>query len=240
MSGGASLPVAKRASDAAGEAAGVTDHARQRADMVRRQLAARGIADEHVLRAMSEVPRHLFVPGDLREAAYDDRPLPIGEGQTISQPYIVARMIEAAQIRPGGTVLEVGAGSGYAAAVLSQIAAQVFAIERHEGLARMAVQRLADLGYANCRIISGDGSLGLPDEEPFDAILVAAGGDHAPEPLKRQLAIGGRLIIPVGGEDVQQLCRITRISPDEWEEADLGSVRFVPLIGAHGRWDEEN
>lgn len=218
----------------------MTDHARQRAEMVRRQLADRGIEDEIVLTAMSEVPRHLFVSADMRIAAYDDRPLPIGEGQTISQPYMVARMIEAAGVKPGDKVLEVGAGSGYAAAVLSRIAAQVFAIERHAALAAAAASRLADLGYGNCRILSGDGSAGLPEEAPFDAILVAAGGQHAPEPLKQQLTVGRRMMIPLGGEDVQRLCSFTRIGRDKWQAADLGGVRFVPLIGAHGRWDEED
>lgn len=208
---------------------------RLRAEMVERQIAARGICDSQVLRAMGEVPRERFVSAATIESAYEDRPLPIGEGQTISQPYIVALMIEAAQVRPGHKVFEVGAGSGYAAAVMSRIAREVHAIERHEVLAREAGERMAALGYTNVRVIAGDGSGGLPDEAPFDAILVAAGGDRAPEPLKRQLAIGGHLVIPVGSESVQTLCRITRRAEDRWEDADLGSVRFVPLIGAHGR-----
>jgi protein-L-isoaspartate(D-aspartate) O-methyltransferase len=202
--------------------------------MVRHQLKARGIRDARVLAAMDEVPREHFVPERLREFAYDDGPLPIGEGQTISQPYIVALMIEAAGIRPGARVLEVGAGSGYAAAVMARIAGEVFAIERHATLAAEARQRVADLGYTNLTVIAGDGSGGLPDEAPFDAILVAARGARVPEPLKRQLAIGGRLVVPVGGEALQSLMRITRVGEEEWREDDLGGVRFVPLVGAHG------
>lgn len=209
----------------------------QRHAMVERQLKARGIGNEHVLAAMREVPREAFVPRRLREFAYEDGPLPIGEEQTISQPYIVARMIEAADVSPGDRVLEVGAGSGYAAAVMSRIADRVFAIERHETLAVSARQRVAELGYGNLTIMAGDGSLGMPDEAPFDAILVAAGGDKVPEPLKRQLAIGGRLVVPVGGETVQSLLCVTRKGEKEWVEDDLGGVRFVPLIGAYGRWE---
>jgi protein-L-isoaspartate(D-aspartate) O-methyltransferase len=203
--------------------------------MVERQLRARGIGDIHVLAAMGEVPREAFVAEELRAFAYDDGPLPIGAGQTISQPYIVGLMIEAANIAPGDRVLEVGAGSGYAAAVMSRIASEVVAIERHATLARAAAERVAALGYDNLAVIVGDGSLGLPDKAPYDAILVAAGGDKVPEPLRRQLAIGGRLVVPVGGESVQSLLCVTRTGTDEWTEHDLGGVRFVPLIGAHGR-----
>jgi protein-L-isoaspartate(D-aspartate) O-methyltransferase len=216
----------------------MTDFAESRSWMVERQLKARRISDPRVLAAMGEVPRERFLPEAMREFAYEDGPLPIGEGQTISQPYIVALMIEAAGIEPGERVLEVGAGSGYAAAVMSRIAERVFAIERHETLAAEAKRRVADLGYDNLTIIAGDGSLGLPERAPFDAILVAAGGDRVPEPLKRQLAIGGRLIVPVGGATLQSLMRLTRTGEDEWVEDDLGGVRFVPLIGAHGRWEE--
>jgi len=207
----------------------------QRRRMVERHLKGRGIADPHVLAAMETVPREAFVPERLAEFAYEDAPLPIGQEQTISQPYIVALMIEAAQIAPGHRVLEVGAGSGYAAAVISRIAEEVFTIERHAGLAESAQRRLLELGYDNVVVIAGDGSGGLPDQAPFDAILVAAGGDEVPQPLKRQLAIGGRLIVPVGGESVQTLCCVTRESEEEWSEHSLGGVRFVPLIGAHGR-----
>ncbi|HTM95749.1 MAG TPA: protein-L-isoaspartate(D-aspartate) O-methyltransferase [Croceibacterium sp.] len=203
--------------------------------MVERQLKARGIDSPALLAAFREVPREAFVPEGMREFAYEDGPLPIGNGQTISQPYIVALMIDAAEIPPGGRVLEVGAGSGYAAAVLSRIAREVFSIERHEALARLAAERIDRLGYGNVSIIAGDGSLGLPDEAPFDAILVAAGGDEVPEPLKRQLRIGGRMVIPVGDESVQSLLCVTRTGENAWKQHDLGGVRFVPLIGVYGR-----
>ena len=209
-----------------------------REGMVERQIFRRGIETPSVLTAFREVPREEFVPESLREFAYEDGPLPIGAGQTISQPYIVALMIDAAEIPPGGRVLEVGAGSGYAAAVISRIAGEVFAIERHEALARSAAERIDALGYDNASIICGDGSLGLPGEAPFDAILVAAGGDHVPEPLKRQLKIGGRLVVPVGGEDMQSLVCVTRTGEHSWDEHDLGGVRFVPLIGRHGRYED--
>jgi len=208
--------------------------------MVERQLKARGIGSPHVLATMGEVPRERFVPERLREFAYEDGPLPIGEEQTISQPYIVALMIEAADVSPGDRVLEVGAGSGYAAAVMSRIADEVYAIERHASLAESAQQRLLDIGYQNVAVLAGDGSLGLPDKAPFDAILVAAGGDKVPEPLKQQLAIGGRLVVPVGGESVQSLLCVTRTGEASWSEDNLGGVRFVPLIGAHGRWEDGN
>lgn len=211
------------------------DHFKARREaMVKRQIEARGIRDRRLLDAMREVPREFFVRKDLAEFAYDDTPLPIEAGQTISQPYIVASMIEAAEIGPGDCVLEVGAGSGYAAAVLSRLADQVFAIERQGMLADTAAMRVARLGYANVKIIPGDGSGGLPEKAPFNAILVAARGPEVPEALKRQLAIGGRLVIPVGGEDIQRLCRLTRTGEDDWTTDDLGPVRFVPLIGLHG------
>jgi protein-L-isoaspartate(D-aspartate) O-methyltransferase len=208
--------------------------------MVERQLEARGIGNAHVLAAMAEVPRERFVPARLAEFAYEDGPLPIGEEQTISQPYIVALMIEAADLAPGDRVLEVGAGSGYAAAVMSRIAGEVYAIERHATLARSAQERVLALSYDNVAVLAGDGSLGLPEHAPYDAILVAAGGDQVPGPLKRQLAIGGRLVVPVGGESLQSLLCVTRTGEDEWTEHDLGGVRFVPLIGAHGRWEDGN
>jgi protein-L-isoaspartate(D-aspartate) O-methyltransferase len=214
----------------------MADPAKLRRSMVERQLKARGIGNAHVLAAMAEVPRERFVPERLAGFAYDDGPLPIGEGQTISQPYIVALMIEAADVSPGDRVLEVGAGSGYAAAVLSRIAERVFAVERHASLAESARQRLDELGYANVVVVEADGSLGLAEESPFDAILVAAASDRVPEPLKRQLAIGGRLIVPVGSTSLQSLRRLTRTGADQWREDDLGGVRFVPLIGAPGTW----
>jgi protein-L-isoaspartate(D-aspartate) O-methyltransferase len=206
--------------------------------MVERQIRRRGIESPTVLSAFRTVPREAFVPEPMREFAYEDGPLPIGEGQTISQPYIVALMIDAAEIPPGGKVLEVGAGSGYAAAVMSRIAGEVFAIERHAPLAQSAAERIDALGYDNVSIVCGDGSLGLPEEAPFDAILVAAGGDHVPEPLKHQLKLGGRLVIPVGGENMQSLLSVTRTGEHAWQEQNLGGVRFVPLIGRHGRHED--
>mgnify|MGYP000442153476 CR=1 FL=1 len=198
--------------------------------MVERQIRRRGITDPAILAAFAEVPRHAFVPEDMAERAYDDGPLPIGSGQTVSQPYIVACMIAAAGVRPGHRVLEVGAGSGYAAAVLSRIAESVFAIERYESLACAARERIAALGYHNCAIVTGDGLAGLADEAPFDAILVAARSEEVPEALKHQLKPGGRLVIPVGGEDVQQLRCIERHGEDDWSARDIAAVRFVPLL----------
>ena len=209
----------------------MNDKIAERAEaMVSRHLAARGISDRSILAAFRAVPREEFVAEDLREFAYDDAPLPIGEGQTISQPFIVASMIDAAELASNSRVLEVGAGSGYAAAVMSRIAGEVFAIERHETLARQAARRIERLGYENCTIIAGDGMDGLPDEAPFDAILVAARIGDVPEALKRQLKQGGRLIVPVGGDDLQQLRCITRTAQDRWEHHDIMPVRFVPLL----------
>lgn len=211
------------------------DYADLRDAMVDMQIAQRGIRDSRVLNAMRKVPRERFVREGMEEFAYEDSALPIQEGQTISQPYIVAAMIEAAEIRPGDRVLEVGAGSGYAAAVMGQIAGQVFAIERHEALGRLARERMAALHYDNVDVRVGDGTKGLAEEAPFDAILVAAAGPDVPETLKRQLAIGGRLVIPVGGRGNQKLCKIVRLADDRYEEQDLGAVMFVPLIGEDGR-----
>jgi protein-L-isoaspartate(D-aspartate) O-methyltransferase len=212
-------------------------HARDRAIMVTRHLSARGVRDPLVLAAMGAVPRESFVPETLADFAYEDSALPIEAGQTISQPYIVARMIELLELQPTDKVLEVGAGSGYAAAVLSRIAGKVFAIERHEVLANQARARLEILGYDNAKIIFADGTKGLPEQAPFDAILVSAGGPKVPEPLKQQLIIGGRLVIPVGRGTNQTLLLVRRIDEDEFEEEDHGAVTFVPLIGAEG-WVE--
>lgn len=212
-------------------------HEDLREAMVERQIAARGVCDRAVLAAMRAIPRERFVAPDLAGSAYDDRPLPIGEDQTISQPYIVAAMIEAARIEPGDKVLEVGTGSGYAAAVLSRVAGTVFTIERHSSLAGEARLRLAGLGCANVTVVVGDGSAGLPGEAPFAAILVAARSPQVPEALERQLALGGRLLIPIGGELVQRLCRITRTAEDAWTRDDLGAVRFVRLVGQQGGAD---
>lgn len=200
-------------------------------------LRRRGISDKAVLAAMERVPREDFVAVDLVEFAYEDAPLPIEEGQTISQPYIVALMAQALELDRGDRVLEIGAGSGYAAAVLSCIAKQVFTIERHEALARQAASRLRKLGYDNVEVRCGDGTLGWPEEAPFDAIVVAAGSPQAPRALIEQLAVGGRLVIPTGDEMSQQLMRFTRVSHDEVEKETLGDVRFVPLIGEQG-WQE--
>jgi protein-L-isoaspartate(D-aspartate) O-methyltransferase len=200
--------------------------------MVDEQIAGRGISNARVLAAMREVPREEFVDPGYEEFAYDDAPLPIEAGQTISQPYMVAMMIEAAEIAPDDRVLEVGAGSGYAAAVMSRIAKQVYAIERHEVLGTLAKERVARLGYDNIELRVGDGTRGWAEAAPFDAILVAAAATEAPQPLKEQLAIGGRLVIPVGEQRwPQSLRKITRTSATGYESEDLGAVAFVPLIG---------
>ena len=216
----------------------MTDFAALREEMVRRQIAARGIDDERLLAAMRAVPREAFVPEHLAACAYDDSPLPIEAGQTISQPYIVALMIAAARIGPADKVLEIGAGSGYAAAVMGRIAGEVIAIERHGALARLASERMERLGYANVRIVEGDGSAGLPGEAPFAAILAAASGSHVPEILQRQLAVGGTLVMPVGEPHaVQNLVKVKRIGDEDFSRENLGAVRFVPLIGEQG-WSE--
>ncbi len=208
------------------------DFAGARERMVAGQIERRGVRDPLVLQAMRTVPREAFVEEGFEESAYDDTPLPIGEGQTISQPFVVALMIEAAEVRPGHRVLEVGAGFGYAAAVLSRIAASVRAIERHASLAARARQRLAVLGYDNVEMRVGDGSKGWAEAAPFDAIIVSAGAGRVPDALKEQLAIGGRLVIPVGVTGIgQRLTKITRRSEVDYTTEDLGEVRFVPLIG---------
>ncbi|RJQ83623.1 MAG: protein-L-isoaspartate(D-aspartate) O-methyltransferase [Desulfobacteraceae bacterium] len=203
--------------------------------MIENHLKARGIADAAVLQAMREVPREEFVPDHLMEFAYEDSPLPIGEGQTISQPYIVAAMTAFLELSKSDRVLEIGTGSGYAAAVLSRIVQQVYTIERHESLIESARERFSRLGYRNIEVIQADGTLGLPDRAPFDAIVVTAAAPHIPEPLKKQLAVGARLVIPVGSSSrAQELMRVRRISEDEFSSEDLAPVRFVPLIGAAG------
>jgi protein-L-isoaspartate(D-aspartate) O-methyltransferase len=207
--------------------------------MVKVQIAGRGVRDQDVLDAMRRVPREAFVDSGYGEFAYEDNPLPIGEGQTISQPYIVALMIEAAELHRSDRVLEVGAGSGYAAAVMSRIAAKVYAIERHAPLGEAARRRIEKLGYDNIELRIDDGTRGWPDAAPFDAILVAASGPDVPRALKEQLAIGGRLIIPVGEQHFgQSLRQITRKSETEYDEESLGGVAFVPLIGEQG-WTED-
>jgi protein-L-isoaspartate(D-aspartate) O-methyltransferase len=211
----------------------------ERERMVERQIASRGVHDPRVLAALRAVPREAFIDAQLREFAYEDSPLPIEAGQTISQPYIVARMIEAADISGDDRVLEVGTGSGYAAAVLALVAGQVYTIERHAVLAAGARRHLAGSGIGHVEIRVGDGSLGWPEAAPFDAILVAAGALQVPRTLLQQLAIGGRLVMPVGSADAQRLLRITRTGAEAFEEEDLGEVRFVPLIGEHG-WREDD
>lgn len=200
--------------------------------MVRRQLEARGIADERVLDAMRQVPRHQFVPPRRRASAWEDRALPIGHGQTISQPYVVARMTELLQVRADDTVLEIGTGSGYQAAVLSRLARRVHSIEIVPGLAAESRARLAELGFANVEVVTGDGYLGLPVHAPFPRILVTAAPDHVPQPLLDQLAVGGRMVIPVGAWD--QEIRVIERSKDGFEETRDLPVRFVPLVREPG------
>ena len=210
-----------------------------RQNMIDHQLEARGLHNQTVLDAINAVPREEFVPTELVEFAYSDSPLPIPASQTISQPYIVALMTAALELKPGDRALEVGTGSGYAAAVLAEIATEVYTIERHKILADTARNRLQELGYKNIQVLYGDGTLGWPEHAPYDAIIVAAGGPEVPETLKQQLSIGGRLVIPVGSSlHAQKLVRVTRINQDEYQEEDLGGVRFVPLIGAAG-WEDE-
>ena len=215
------------------------DFAALRREMVEFQIAARGVRDQRVLEAMRTVPREAFVPERLAELAYEDTPLPIEEEQTISQPYVVAAMAEALELGPDDRVLEVGAGSGYAAAVLSRIVREVWAIERHRTLADLAQRRMEKLGYKDVHIRHGDGSLGWPEHAPYDAIVVAAGGPDVPPALIDQLAPGGRLVIPIGQDPrLQQLVRVRKREDGRIERDDLGSVRFVPLVGEQG-WTEE-
>lgn len=213
------------------------DFHKLRTEMVENAVYARGVRSELVLGAMRSVPRESFLPAQLREFAYDDAPLPIEKGQTISQPYIVAFMTEALALRGGEKVLEIGSGSGYSAAVLSEIAANVYTVERHGPLAEKAAATLADLGYDNVHVLHGDGTRGWLEYAPYDAIIVAAGGPTIPESLKSQLKIGGRLVIPVGVDQrIQELVRVTRIAQDEFRREDLADVRFVPLLGEEG-WE---
>lgn len=210
-----------------------------RQHMIDYQLVARGLYDQTVLDAISAIPREEFVPAELVEFAYSDSPLPIAASQTISQPYIVALMTAALELKKGDRVLEVGTGSGYAAAVLAEISNQVFTVERHKILADTARRKLEELGYDNVQVLHGDGTLGWPEHAPFDAIVVTAGGPAVPETLKQQMSIGGRLVIPVGGSLwTQTLLRVRRISEDEYQTEDLGGVRFVPLIGTAG-WEDD-
>ncbi|HEY5949357.1 MAG TPA: protein-L-isoaspartate(D-aspartate) O-methyltransferase [Kofleriaceae bacterium] len=205
--------------------------------MVDRHIRARGVRDPRVLAALASVPREAFLPDELADLAYEDCPLPIEAGQTISQPYIVAVMTEAIAVQPEDRVLEIGTGSGYAAAVLAQVAKQVYTVERHAELAELARGRLLSLGYTNVEVRCGDGTLGWSEHAPFDAIIVAAGGPEVPRALLDQLALGGRLVIPVGSGRAQELVRVTRVSETDYQRQNLGAVQFVPLIGAQG-WAE--
>ena len=211
------------------------DYTVEREAMVDRHLKRRGITDQRILDAFLAVPREEFVAEEYAHLAYGDHPLPIEAGQTISQPYIVGLMIEAAAIKPGDKVLEVGAGSGYAAAVISRIAEKVIAIERQHDLIAIARRRMERLGYDNVEIIEGDGTRGCRDHAPFDAILAAASGSHVPRPLIEQLAPGGRIVMPVGDPGwVQELVKVTKEENGILKQENLGGVRFVPLIGEEG------
>ena len=216
-------------------ASSMTDFAAEREAMVDRQLRRRGITEPPILDAFLAVPREHFVNREYQHLAYGDHPLPIEAGQTISQPYIVALMIEAAGIKAGDKVLEVGAGSGYAAAVISRIADRVVAIERQHDLVAVAEERLKRLGYDNVRIVEGDGTKGCADEAPFEAILAAASGSHVPEALLAQLAPGGCIVMPLGSPGwIQELVKVTKQEDGIVRQENLGGVRFVPLIGEEG------
>jgi len=211
----------------------VIDYAAKRERMVERDIAGRGIRDARVLAAMRQVPREEFVPRHLRGLAYDDAPLPIGQGQTISQPYIVALMLAALELAAdsGARALDVGTGSGYAAALLSLLVDRVYTIERHGELAREAAKRFERLGYANIEVRHGDGTLGWPEHAPYVAILVSATAREIPRPLKEQLAVGGRLVVPVAASGMgQHLLRVVRVTGDRFEADTLTAVRFVPLV----------
>ena len=206
----------------------------RRLKMVKQHIVRRGVTDGRVLQAMQTVQRERFIAGDLIEVAYDDRPLPIEDNQTISQPFIVALMAEAAELKPSDRVLEVGTGSGYGATVLGCIADEVWTVERHQALADQARRRLDELGFDNVHVVTGDGTLGWLGRAPYDAIVVTADAPTVPPALIEQLADRGRLIIPVGPDGgVQQLVRVRRLG-DEIIEENLGSVQFVPLIGEQG------
>jgi len=197
-------------------------------------LRREGIRDERVLQSIGTVPRHLFVSPEVEDYAYENVPLAIGKGQTISQPFIVALMAEALQPKPSDRVLEVGTGSGYAAAVLSKLVRKVYTIERYAELAEEAQKRFSFLKYGNIEVRVGDGTKGWEEESPFDGIVVAAAGPAVPPSLKRQLAVGGRLVIPIGDRTSQKLVKVVRLSHKEFEEKTIDYVRFVPLVGEEG------
>ncbi|MDQ6694431.1 MAG: protein-L-isoaspartate(D-aspartate) O-methyltransferase [Chloroflexota bacterium] len=214
-----------------------SDSLASRERMIAEQLRPRGIRNEEVLRAILAVPREAFVPDHEQVRAYADEALPIGLDQTISQPFIVALMAEALLLEGTSRVLEVGTGSGYAAAVLSLLADEVYTMERHPALARQAASKLYALGFLNVHVVVGDGTRGLQQQSPYTGISVPASGPTVPNSLKEQLAISGRLVMPVGLRDsAQKLLRVTRTGPFDYEEEDLGGVGFVPLIGAEG-WE---
>ena len=202
--------------------------------MVESQLRQRGIRDERLLAAMSKVPRHEFVSRQNWNEAYADHPVPIAEKQTTSQPYMIAAMVQAAQIKPGDRVLEIGAGSGYQTALLAELGSQVFAVERYPSLAETAQKTLERLGYRNAKIVTADGSLGLPEAAPYDAIIVSAAAPRIPQALMDQLAVGGRLLIPVGEADQQVLQLVQRNADGSTTARTLEGCRFVPLIGEQG------
>ena len=204
--------------------------------MIQEQLVTRHIRGERLLQAFREIPRHLFVPQSMQDMAYADGPLPIGQRQTISQPYIVALMTQLLELTGEERVLEVGTGSGYQAAILAKLARKVFSVERIPELAERAAQVLMDLELSNVEVVVCDGSMGLPAHAPYDAIIVTAAAPRVPEPLKDQLAPGGRLVLPVGGRDGQMLER-WRQTPKRFERENIAPVAFVPLVGDHG-WEE--
>ena len=209
---------------------------KERLRMVETQIAARGVRDERVLSAMREVPRHLFVPESYQTAAYNDSPLPIGKGQTISQPYIVAVMTELLRLMPTDKVLEIGSGSGYQAAILGKLAQMVVTVERIPEVAEIARANLARVGITNVTVATGNGTIGYPEGAPFDGILITAATPSVPAPLIDQMAEGGRLVAPVGSRDLQELVRLTRKGERITREL-FGGVVFVPLLGEHG-WQE--
>jgi protein-L-isoaspartate(D-aspartate) O-methyltransferase len=199
--------------------------------MVRNQIEGRGVKDPAVLNVMRRVPRDRFVPSDMLAAAYEDHPLPIGYGQTISQPYIVALMTEALKIKPGDRVLEIGTGSGYQAAILAELGAEVYTVEIIPELAKQAEERLRSLGYENIRVLNADGYFGWQDHAPYDAIIVTAAPDHMPQPLASQLREGGRLIVPIGPQGAVQTLWLFEKQKGELQATNLGQVMFVPLTG---------
>ena len=207
------------------------DYQKLRKEMVEHQIKDRGIYNEKLLKVMMQIPRHLFVPEGMRDSAYDDNPLPIGSGQTISQPYIVALMTELLELRGDENVLEIGAGSGYQAAILSKLAKRVYTIERVKELADRTRELLREYNYANVEVIHGDGTKGYPKEAPYDVIIVTAAADRVPQSLLEQLAEGGRLVAPLGPRYHQELVRIKKVSKDKLQTEYFGGVIFVPLIG---------